>query len=58
MSLSSVAARRFDQAAVVRWRRAVFISEAVGARPLYLAAGYERDSSSDAGAVIDAFGRH
>jgi len=51
-------ARRSDQVIVVGWRRAVSISEAAGARTLRLAAGHERNRGADAGAVVDAFGRH
>ncbi len=51
-------ARRSDQAAVVGWRRAVLVREATGARTIHLAASGERHGFADAGAVVDAAGRH
>jgi transposase-like protein len=54
----SRAARRSDQTSVVRWRWALSILEAVGAGTVRVAAGGERKRLVDAGAVIDAAGRH
>ncbi len=45
---------RSDQAVVVGWRRTMSVPEAIGARPLHLAAGNERHSCSYTSAVIDA----
>ncbi len=51
-------ARRSDQVAVVGWRRAVPVRETIGARKVHLAASGERHGFADAGAVVDAAGRH
>ncbi len=54
----SRAAGRSDQGSVVRRRRVVFVREATGAWALRLAASGEWHGFVDAGAVIDAAGRH
>src|SRR5208283_3231834 len=54
----SWAARRFDQSALVRWRWFLFVREAAGTRALRVATSHEWHGFSDAGAVIDAAGRH
>src|SRR5262245_49372566 len=48
---------RFDQDAVVGWRWAVPVCEAVGEGPVYLAKSGKRYSRSDASAIVDAVGR-
>ena len=54
----SRAERRSDQGSVVRRRWVVSVREATGAWALRLAASRERHGFVDAGAVIDAAGRH
>lgn len=51
-------ARRSDQVAVVGRRRTVPVRETTGARKIHLAASSERNGFVDAGAVVDAAGRH
>src|SRR6266545_7651526 len=50
--------RRSDQSALVRWRWFVFVREAAGTGAFRVAASHQWHGFSDAGAVIDAAGRH
>jgi transposase len=50
-------ARRPDQGIMVRWRWAMFVRQAAGARTIRVAASDERHGGPDASAAIDAAGR-
>src|SRR5665213_2554399 len=54
----SRAARRYHQASVVRWRWPVPVRQAIRTWALHLATGYRRHGLADAGAALDAHGRH
>ncbi len=49
---------RHDQASLVRWRRPLPVCQAIGARPIHLAAGYGRHCLPDPCAAFDAARRH